>query len=52
MVPAVIDDDSETETCAPDSMDDNPAFEDCEESADEEFYDCSEVAFPSVATLL
>ncbi len=51
MVPAMIDNESATETCAPDNMDDNPAFEDCEESADAEFYDCFEVAYLSVATL-
>ncbi len=50
MVPAVIDDDSEAETCTPDSMDDNLAFEECEGSADEDFLECSEVAFPSVGT--
>ncbi len=33
MVPAVIDDESEAETCTPDSMDDNLAFGDCEEPA-------------------
>ena len=51
MVPAVIDDDSDAGTCAPDSIDDNLAFEGCENSAEEEFHDCSEVAFPSVGTL-
>ncbi len=51
MVPAVVDDDSEAETCARDSIDDNLAFEECEDSADEEFFECSEVAFPSVGTL-
>ena len=48
MVPAMIDDESDAGTCTPDSIDDNLAFEDCEDSAEEEFYDCSEVAFPSV----
>ena len=52
MVPAWIDGGSEAETGAPDSMDDNPAFEGCEGYADEEFYVCCEVAYPSVATLL
>ena len=51
MVPAAIDDESEAGTCTPDSMDDNLAFEECEDSVEEEFYDCSEVAFPSVGTL-
>ncbi len=50
MVPAVFDNDSEAETSAPDSIGDNLAFEDCEDSADEEFFECSEVAFPSVGT--
>ena len=51
MVPAVVDDESEAETCTPGSMDDNLAFEACEEPVEEKFYDCSEVAFPSVGTL-
>ncbi len=51
MVPAVVDNDSEAETSAPDSIGDNLAFVDCEDSADEEFFECSEVAFPSVGTL-
>ncbi len=51
MVPAVVDDESEAGTCTPDSIDDNLAFEDCEDSAEEEFCDCSGVAFPSVGTL-
>jgi hypothetical protein len=52
MVPATIEeDDSEAETCAPDSMDGNLAYQECEDSGDEEFFECSEVAFPSVGTL-
>ncbi len=39
------------ELAPPDRIDDNLAFEECEDSAEEEFYDCSEVAFPSVGTL-
>ncbi len=51
MVPAVIDDDSEAGTRTPDSVDDILAFEECEDSAEEEFLDFSEAAFPSVGTL-
>ncbi len=51
-MPATIEEhDSEVETCAPDSIGDNLAYQECEDSADEEFFDCSEVAFPSVGTL-
>ncbi len=48
MVPAVLDDDSEAGTCTPDSMDDNLAFEECEDPVEEGFFECSGVAFPSV----
>ena len=44
-MPATIEEhDSEAETCAPDSIGDNLAYQECEDSADEEFFDCSEVA--------
>ena len=51
MVPAMIDDDSEANLGGSEGMDDHSALVGCEECADEEFHDCCEVAYPSVATL-